>query len=454
MEPLGRILIVDDDPLVLEALTQTFMDDYEVVSALSGEEAIKAVTSNNELDTVILDIKMAKMDGLETARQIKNLNHDLPIIFHTGYPGDYSESQIEQEYQPFDYVGKNERPQRLVRAVKNAVSFSRLKANSTDLIKFARQQFGMVGKSAVMQGIYHTIEKIAPSDNKVMILGKTGTGKELVARAIHKRSPRAHKRLAILNCNHKSPELVESELFGHLRGSFTGAVADRMGLFEYADGGTLFLDEIGDLDMTTQGKLLRVLETGEMQRIGSPEVIYVDVRLICATNRDLQKLIHEHTFREDLYYRLKGVTITIPPLKERREDIPELIDFFIENYCVKRGNGIKILEPAARDLLIEYDWPGNVRQLLDVLQALIDLSLSSFITLMEVTSYLAHPYNGDYFTENVTLGFHERVEEYKKILIIQALARNHNNISATARELSLDPSNFRRMIKDLSIKAG
>jgi len=209
MESLGRILIVDDDPLVLEALTQTFMDDYEVIPALSGEEAIKAVTSYNELDTVILDIKMAKMDGLETVRQIKHLNHDLPIIFHTGYPGDYSESQIEQEYQPFDYVGKNERPQRLVRAVKNAVSFSRLKANSTDLIKFARQQFGMVGKSAAMQGIYHTIEKIAPSDNKVMILGKTGTGKELVARAIHKRSPRAHKRLAILNCNHKSPELVE-----------------------------------------------------------------------------------------------------------------------------------------------------------------------------------------------------------------------------------------------------
>jgi len=247
---------------------------------------------------------------------------------------------------------------------------------------------------------------------------------------------------------------VESELFGHLRGSFTGAVADRMGLFEYADGGTLFLDEIGDLDMTTQGKLLRVLETGEMQRIGSPEVIYVDVRLICATNGDLQKLIHERTFREDLYYRLKGVTITIPPLKERREDIPELIDFFIENYCVKRGNGIKILEPAACDLLIEYDWPGNVRQLLDVLQALIDLSLSSFITRMEVTSYLAQSHNGDSFTENVTLGFHERVEEYKKILIIQALARNHNNISATARELSLDPSNFRKMIKDLSIKAG
>lgn len=454
MKLLGKILIVDDDPLVLEALTQTFMDDFEVVPASSGKEAISAVESRSDLDTVVLDIRMAEMDGLETARHIRHLNPDLPIIFHTGYPGEYSETQIEKQHQPFDYVGKNERPQRLVRAVKNAVSFSRLKANSTQLIKFARQQFGMVGKSKAMQGIYQTIERIAPTDSKVVILGKTGTGKELVARAIHMRSRRADQPLAILNCNHKSPELVESELFGHLRGSFTGAIADRMGLFEYADGGTLFLDEIGNLDMTTQAKLLRVLESGEMQRIGSPEVIHVDVRLICAANHNLEKLVDKCTFREDLYYRLKGITITIPPLRERREDIPELIDYFVENYCVKSGDSIKIFEPAARDLLVEYDWPGNVRQLLDMVQALVNLSPSSFITRQEVTNYLACTGNGDCITNNATLGFHDRVREFKRILVIQALARNNNNISAAARELSLDPSNLRKMIKDLSIKVG
>jgi len=450
MERFGTVLIVDDDALVLEALKQTFMDDYRVVAASTGEEAIAVVKSDHDLDTVVLDIRMAKMNGLQTARLIRQINSELPIIFHTGYPGEYSESRIEKDHRPFDYVGKNERPERLVRAVKNAVSFHRLKTNSGNLVRFARQQFGMVGKSKAMQEIYRTIEKIAPTDNKVMILGQTGTGKELVAKAIHKRSRRFGARLVILNCNHKPPDLVESELFGHLRGSFTGAIADRMGLLEYADGGTLFLDEVGDLDMTTQAKLLRVIETGEMQRIGSPEVEHVNVRCMCASNRDLAELVDESKFREDLFYRLKGVTITIPPLKQRREDIPDLIDFFVEDYTLKGDDGIKIFEPAARDLLVEYDWPGNVRQLLDTVQSLIDLSISSFITRQEVENYLAHG-NNHHVGEG---SFHDRIREFKRTLIIQALARNNNNVSAAARELSLDPSNFRKMIKDLGLNQG
>jgi DNA-binding NtrC family response regulator len=450
MERLGTVLIVDDDALVLEALKQTFMDDYRVVAASTGEEAVAAVKSDHDLDTVVLDIRMAKMDGLQTARLIRQISPELPIIFHTGYPGEYSESRIEKDHQPFDYVGKNEQPERLVRAVKNAVSFYRLKADSATLVSLAHRHFGMVGKSRAMQEIYQTIEKIAPTNNKVMIFGQTGTGKELVARAIHKRSRRAGARLVILNCNHKPPDLVESELFGHLRGSFTGAIADRMGLLEYADGGTLFLDEISDLDMTTQAKLLRVIETGEMQRIGSPEVTYVNVRCMCATNRDLVKLVDESKFREDLFYRLKGVTITIPPLKQRREDIPELIDFFVEDYSLKEGDGIKIFEPAARDLLVEYDWPGNVRQLLDTVQSLIGLSISSFITRQEVENYLAYSNDG----HDSAGSFHERVCEFKRTIIIQALARNNNNVSASARELSLDPSNLRKMIKDLGLNRG
>lgn len=450
MERLGEILIVDDDPLVLEALKLTFVDDYRVIAVSTGAEAVAAVESNGSLDTVVLDIRMAKMDGLQTAQLIKQIKPELPIIFHTGYPGDYSESRIEKDHHPFDYVGKNECPERLVRAVRNAVSFARLKSDSAHLVCFARQQFGLVGKSRAMQEIYQTIEKIAPTDNKVMILGETGTGKELVARAIHNRSRRAHEQLVILNCNHKSPDLIESELFGHLRGSFTGAVADRMGLFEYANNSTLFLDEIGDLDMTTQAKLLRVVETGEMQRMGSPEVIHVDVRVICAANRDLEKLVKEKKFREDLFYRLKGVTIFIPPLNQRREDIPDLIDFFIEDYSLKKGDGIKIFEPAARDLLVEYDWPGNVRQLLETIQALIDLSFSSYITRQEVENHLAYGKDGH---DNGGV-FHDRVREFKRLLIVQTLAHNNNNVSASARELSLDPSNLRKMIKDLDISTG
>ena len=449
MSILGKILIVDDDPLVLEALYQTFCDDYEVVAVKSGAEAIETIRKSSDIDTVILDIKMARMDGLKTASFIKELNADLPIIFHTGYPGDYSEDDIQKEYQPFDYVGKNERPARLTRAVRNSVAFYRLKTNRADLVRLAREQYGIVGGSSSMLDVYRTIEKIGPSENKVMVLGATGTGKELVARAIHKRSTRAERPLVLFNCNHKAPDLVESELFGHLKGSFTGAIEDRIGLFEYADHGTIFLDEIGDLDITTQAKILRVLETGEFSRIGSPEPIFVDVRLICATHHDLEQAIQEKRFREDLYYRLKGVTIKLPPLKDRREDIPGLIDYFTEKHCTRSDCGLKLFEPAARDCLIDYDWPGNIRQLLDTVQSLIDLSPSHYITRQDVLKYLVQTED-----ENVGKGFAGQLREFKRTLLLKALDHNSHNISASARELGMDPSNLRKIIKDLEVDLG
>ena len=448
MGKLGTILIVDDDPLVLEAMEESFNDDYHVYSSSSGEEAITTLLDKREtIDAVILDIRMAKIDGLTTATRLKEIVPDIPIIFHTGYPGDYGEEEIESEYQPFDFVGKNERPIRLQRAVKNAVSFHRLKTSRTFLTHYARTEYGLVGSSQVMQEVYQTIETIGPTDSKVMILGATGTGKELVARAMHKRSRRCNKPLAIINCNHKAPDMVESELFGHLRGSFTGAIADRVGMFEYAHNGTLFLDEIGDLDISTQAKILRVIETGEMQRIGSPKIITVDVRLLCATHHDLQKQVEEGTFREDLYYRLKGVTIHMPSLEDRREDIPELLDYFIERCCARSATGLKVFEPAARDLLIEYNWPGNVRQLMDTVQSLIYLTPSYYITRREVEEYLKYP--GQVPNSNGSLS--ERVRDFKRTIIVQALDRHGGNISATARELKVDPSNLRKMLKDLQI---
>ncbi len=450
MAKTGKILIVDDDPLVLEALNETFLDDYDVVAAASGQEALQALDKHGDLDTVVLDIKMARMDGLETACRIREINPDLPVIFHTGYPGDYSERDIDAEHKPFDYVGKNERPSRLHRSVRNAVFMHRLRTSSSDLVELARRHYGMVGRSRLMRDVYQMIEKIGPTNNKVMILGPTGAGKELVARALHRRSRRVDETLAIFNCNHKAPDLVESELFGHLRGSFTGAVADRVGMFEYAHGGTVFLDEIGNLDITTQGKLLRVLESGEMQRIGSPETIRVDVRVICATNCDLEQMVSQGKFREDLYYRLKGIRIVVPTLAERREDIPDLIDFFTDNYCRKTDDGIKVFEPAARDLLIEYDWPGNVRQLQDTVQSLIDLSLSHLITRLEVQQYLS--FAGADTDSPRTLK--ERVREFKRLVVIQCLARHAGNVAAAARDLGLDSANLRKMIKDLDIETG
>jgi len=455
MNKFGNILLIDDDPAVLEALRQTFVDDYNVLTALSGQEGVESIQrEGRRLDAVVLDIRMAKMDGLETATRIKDINPDIPIIFHTGYPGKYSQTEIDSKHQPYDYVSKSEHPARLLRSVRNAVSCHRIRYGSTDLIADARENYGLVGKSTAMQEIYRTIEKIAPTDNKVVILGPTGTGKELIARAIHKRSTRSDKRLAIFNCNHKAPDLVESELFGHLKGSFTGAVEDRIGMFEYADTGTLFLDEIGDLDITTQGKLLRVLETGEMHRLGSPEVIRVDVRLICATNLDLVKLVAERKFREDLYYRLKGITIPIPPLSERREDIPDLIDYFMEEYAQKKEDGLKVFESSARDLLIEFDWPGNVRQLLDTVQSLIDLSPSYFVSRDEVRQYLGQALEFSEHSSNGHASLTKQVKDFKRLVLIRTLDSNGNNVSAAARSLNVDASNLRKLIKSLDIQVG
>jgi len=444
---LGTVLLVDDDPLVLEVLVETFGDEYDVVKATSGPEALEALNLHQDINTVVLDIRMQGMDGLETASRIREARPDLPIIFHTGYPGDYSEQDVQNKFEPFDYVGKNERPLRLERAVRNAVTFHRLTQNRDDLVTKALHGFGMVGGSKPMQTVYRAIAKVGPSNSKVMILGATGTGKELVARAIHSQSARAAKRLVIFNCSHKPQDLVESELFGHLKGSFTGAVTDRVGMFEYADGGTLFLDEIGDLDITTQVKLLRVLENGEMSRIGSPDVIKVDVRLICATHCDLQEMVDRGLFRVDLYYRLKGVTITLPPLKERREDISAMIDYFVERHCARNGHGVKVFQPEARQLLIEYEWPGNVRQLVDAIQSLVDLTPSFLISKADVEKHLH--FKGSLETDDGS--FQDRVREFKRVLVIQALDRANHNMTSAAKLLSLDTSNFRKLAKAMDL---
>ena len=456
MPKTGKILIVDDDQLVLDALEQAFLDEYDIVLASSGQEALDKVKSDNDIDAIILDIRMAEMDGLETAGHINEINSKVPIIFHTGYPGDFSENEIDESHKPFDYVVKNERPLRLHRTVRNAVAQKKMGSNSQILARLARDEFCMIGKSKKMLEIYEIIERIAPTDNKVIILGPTGSGKELVARAIHRRSCRADKRLGIYNCNHKAPDLVESELFGHIRGAFTGAIDDKIGLFEYADGGTVFLDEIGDLDSTNQNKFLRVLESGEIQRLGSPEIIKVNIRLICATHRNIEQMVKDGSFREDLFYRLGRTNITLPSLKDRSEDIPDLINYFLTNLAVEKGYGYKYFEKSAIDFFAACNWSGNVRQLSETIESLYALSPSSFISKNEVAAYL--DLHGDgIIWQTISDGsksFQARVKDFKKLLIAQALVRNNNVVKAAAEELSLDPSNLSKMIKEAGIKMG
>ena len=446
----ATILIVDDDRHVLEALKELFVDDYDVKTATSGPEAIAVVTNQEKIATVVMDIKMEGMDGIHAAREISRLCPDVPIIFHTGYPGEFDEFQIDEQEKPFDFLLKGTSSQRLIRSVRNGVDSCRLKQNLLSLATVGEQQYFMIGRSRVMLTVFQQIQKIAPHDNKVMILGETGTGKELVARAIHNSSPRRDKRLAIFNCNHKDPSLVESELFGYVKYAFTDAKIDRVGLFEYADGGTVFLDEIGDLDITTQGKLLRVLETGEYLPIGSPEMRKTNVRLVCATHRDLESLVAQKTFRDDLYYRLHGVEIRLPALRERREDIPLIAEYQKDRLTIEKDMPPKFFDASAMEVLINFDWPGNVRQLLDTIEALVFLTDSHLIMADDVCRQLRLE-EGDASQSDGCRGLSERVREFRRNCIIEALHSAADNISEAARILGVDRANLRKEIQSFGI---
>ncbi len=443
----ARILAVDDDPLVLDTIGMLLEDEYDVVVASSGAEAIQCLQDPNARNfaVVVLDIKMPQMDGLETAEKLKALLPMTPIIFHTGYPGDYREDEIEQINAPFDYIEKGASSTRLLRSVRNAVENYESRMNGRYIVGLAESNYGLVGQSPAMREVYRTIQKVSRADIKVMILGETGTGKELVARAIHLNSSRRHGRLGIVNCNHKSTELVESELFGHKKGAFTGAFADRKGLFEIADGGTVFLDEIGDLSSTTQIALLRVLESGEFQQMGpESEVRSTDVRIICATHCDLGEMVSGGRFREDLYYRLRGATIVLPPLRERREDIPLLLSRIFDRLTIEKGLPLKVLHPAAMNMLIEYDWPGNVRELVDVVEALVVLSDSELIMPEDVNRQI----QSDSKLEGPsTRSLAARMRSAERTCIIQELTESGGNITRAAEMLQIDRSNLSKKIK-------
>ncbi len=445
------VLLVDDDQRVLEVLISLFSDDYAVLSASSGAEAVRIATEHSGIAATVMDIKMSGMDGIATAREFARLGRDIPIIFHTGYPGEYDEYAIDREEKPFDYVQKGKSAQQLIRSVRNATESFHHRRDMQRIVLEAESAHGMVGRSKGMLAVYEQMRKAAGSSARVMILGETGTGKELVARAIHRLSNRREQRLAVFNCNHKSSDLVESELFGHLKGAFTGAVADRVGLFEYANGGTVFLDEIGDLDITTQAKLLRVLETGEFQRIGAPEVLCSDIRLICATHKNLDLMVKEERFRADLYYRLRGIEIALPPLRERREDIPAIVGRFLDSFTVERDMPPKVLEPSGLHALVSFDWPGNVRQLRTVVEALVTLTDSSVILQSDVSRQLTDSTTGIAISGNSSGSLSERTREFRRNCIIEALHTTGGNVSEAARLLGVDRSNLRKEVIDLQI---
>ncbi len=442
------ILIVDDDPQVLEVLRMLFCDEYHVISATSGHQALEIIKTTDGICTAVLDIKMPVMDGVTAGRLIREHDPSIPVIFHTGYPGAYEEDQIDETERPFDYVVKGRSSTRLMRSVRNAVESHKSKRDGRELVADAESTYGMIGRSSLMQEVFQFIRKVSAADNKIVILGETGTGKELVARAIHANSRRRDQKLGILNCNHKTTELVEAELFGYKKGAFTGAHTDRRGLFEVANGGTVFLDEIGDLSSTTQIALLRVLETGEFQQIGpEAEVKKADVRVVCATHRSLDDMVQKGQFRQDLFYRLKGAVITLPPLRQRREDIPTLVERFRNAATIEQGLPYKAFDSEAMNVLIEYDWPGNVRQLKDTVESVIVLTDSELILADDINRYLEKGSTDREYDKTLS----GRLRELERTLIIQALAETNFNITAAAQLLDVERSNLSKKIKKYGI---
>jgi DNA-binding NtrC family response regulator len=363
--PVPHILVVDDDAEVRYSLNRVLSSrQYRVQEAPSGEEGVAAVKKQPP-DVVLLDNRMTGMTGLETLQHIRTANPKQLVILMTAFGT--AQTAIEaMKFGAFDYVVKPFDPPKLLTLVESALRTQadiRSAGGVQPVLNSEEHKEGIVGTSAAMQQVFKVIGQVAASDVTVMITGESGTGKELIARSIHRHSHRSARPYVAVNCSAIPENLIESELFGHERGAFTGATAQRLGKFEVCDGGTIFLDEIGDMTPATQTKILRVLQEGEIQRVGSSETLKVNVRVIAATNKDLEALVKDREFREDLYYRLNVVRLRLPPLRERAEDIPQIVDFFIQSLAKGKKTKARKVSPEALAILCRHHWPGNVREL-------------------------------------------------------------------------------------------
>lgn len=371
---MSRILIIEDEAAIRRVLVKILSEEsnsYEVVEAGDGLVGIELI-KKEDFDLILCDIKMPKMDGVEVLEAVKKIKPEIPIVMISGH-GDLDTAVNTMRLGAFDYISKPPDLNRLLNTVRIALDRKELVVENTRLKKKVSQKYEMIGESEAISQIKEMIEKVAPTEARVLITGPNGTGKELVAHWLHQKSDRSKGPLVEVNCAAIPSELIESELFGHLKGAFTSAVKDRAGKFEAANGGTIFLDEVGDMSLSAQAKVLRALQESKVQRVGSDKDIKVDVRVVAATNKDLSKEIADGKFREDLYHRLAVILIKVPPLNERREDIPLLIDYFTKKIADEHGTAQKKFSDKAIKLLQEYDWTGNIRELRNVVERLIIL---------------------------------------------------------------------------------
>nr|WP_294932026.1 sigma-54 dependent transcriptional regulator [uncultured Flavobacterium sp.] len=371
---MSKILIIEDEAAIRRVLVKILSEEndaYQVDEAEDGVAGLEKI-KNNDYDLVLCDIKMPKMDGVEVLEEVKKIKPEIPMVMISGH-GDMETAIHTMRLGAFDYISKPPDLNRLLNTVRNALDKKQLVVENKILKKKVSKNYEMVGESDAISHIKLMIDKVAQTEARVLITGPNGTGKELVAHQLHEKSERANFPLIEVNCAAIPSELIESELFGHVKGAFTSAVKDRAGKFEAADKGTIFLDEIGDMSLSAQAKVLRALQESMITRVGAEKDIKVDVRVVAATNKDLKTEIAEGRFREDLYHRLAVILIKVPPLNERRDDIPALIRHFAEKIASEQGNVVKVFSQPAIKLLQEYDWTGNIRELRNVVERLIIL---------------------------------------------------------------------------------
>ncbi|MBI4847023.1 MAG: sigma-54-dependent Fis family transcriptional regulator [Nitrospirae bacterium] len=442
----ATILIVDDEESILETLSGILEDEgHEVVTASSGEKAL-ALFSENTPDVILMDVWMPGMDGIETLKRIKEKNKDICVIMISGHSTvDTAVHAIK--LGAYDFLEKPLSLEKVTILVSRALERQNLEKENIALKTSISRQWAIIGEDPKIIELKDKIQKAAVSQGRVIIFGESGTGKELVARALHEASDRKNKNFVEVNCAAIPQELIESELFGHEKGSFTGAFEAKKGKFELADEGTLFLDEIGDMSLATQAKLLRVIETQEFQRVGGSKNIKVDVRIIAATNKDLEEEIKKANFREDLYFRLNVIPLTVPSLRERKDDIPLLVEHFLDNLARQYGQKTKKISKASLESLISYDWPGNVRELKNTIERFVIMNPTDVIDVKDIPSFKGT--RSDYASFRT---LREAREQFEKDFIIKKLQENNYNVSKTAEELEIERSNLHRKMKALGIE--
>jgi two-component system nitrogen regulation response regulator NtrX len=443
-----RILVVDDERGVRAALGQLL--EYEGYEVHTAENAVDALAEYDRFrpHLVFMDVKMAGIDGLEALKKIRETDPAATVVMISGH-GTIQTAVEATQLGAYDFLEKPLDTDRILVTLRNALQHLELHAENTRLRETIEARYEMVGRSYAIRALIDTIERVGPTPARVLITGENGTGKELVARAVHRLSTRANAPFIEVNCAAIPGELIESELFGHMKGSFTGAIIDRAGKFELADGGTIFLDEIGDMSLAAQAKVLRVLEDGVVTRIGGAKPHSVDVRVIAATNKNLESEIADGHFRQDLFYRLNVVPVSVPPLRDRREDIPALVQHFVALLTQREGMAPRQIAPDAVERLTSYDWPGNVRELRNTIERLLILTTSPRIAGTDVDRLL-----GRRAAESTSLGslleyktFEEFREAAERSYLLAKLREMDWNVAETARSLDMPRSNLYKKIE-------